>query len=57
MQHQRAIVVADETIIDRRERVQLEVNSAAARKSGHPRREPSAARTKPHRGAPRAAAM
>lgn len=51
MQDQRAIVAEDETIIERRERVQLEVNSAAARKSAHPRREPSAAGTKPHRGA------
>lgn len=46
MQHQRAIVMTDETIIDQRERVQLEVNSAMAGKSRLLSREPSAALTK-----------
>lgn len=46
MQHQRAIVMTDETIIDQRERVQLEVNSAMAGKSRLLSGEPSAALTK-----------
>lgn len=46
MQHQRAIVMMDETIIDQGERVQLEVNSAMAGKSRPLSGEPSAALTK-----------
>lgn len=46
MQHQRAIVVTDETIIDQRERLQLEVNSPTTGKSRLLSAEPSAALTK-----------
>lgn len=46
MQHQRAIVDTDETIIDRGERVHLEVNAATAGQSRLLSAEPSAALTK-----------